>query len=96
VPNTDTDPNDPADYLHISSIVVTNNDQDVLITWPVGSFFGIGIAYRVLTDTNLDSGVTNNLSPFIFGGSASSTNYLDVGGATNFPARFYRVKGLID
>jgi T5SS/PEP-CTERM-associated repeat protein len=93
--NTDTDPHDPTDYLHISSIVVTNNN-DVLITWPVGTFFGIGIAYRVQSGSNLVTGVTNNLSPFIFGGTASTTNYLDVGGATNVPARFYRIRGLID
>ncbi len=92
---TDTDPHDPTNYLHISSIVVTNNNQDVLITWPVGRFFGIGLAYRVQGGSSVDS-VTNDLSPFIFSGTATATNYLHVGGATNVPARFYRVRGLID
>jgi len=27
---------------------------------------------------------------------AGFTNYLDVGGATNVPARFYRIQGRID
>jgi hypothetical protein len=35
-----------------------------------------------------------NISPAIIGGGGDLTNasYLDVGGATNFPARFYRVR----
>jgi T5SS/PEP-CTERM-associated repeat protein len=91
---TDTDPHDATKYLHITSIVRTNND--IRITWPTEEFYGLGIFYRVLSGTNLLTGVTNNLSPNILGPFGSSTNYLDVGGATNSPRRFYRVLGNID
>jgi hypothetical protein len=91
---TDTNPHDATKYLHITSIVRTNND--IRITWPTEEFYGLGIFYRVLWGTNLLSGITNVLSPNIFGFGTTSTNYLDVGGATNSPRRFYRVLGNID
>jgi hypothetical protein len=93
-----TDPNNPSSYLRITSIVVTNNN--VLITWPVAPTSGNGafLDYIVQWGTNMSTGVTNTLSPVIAigPGGPSKTNYLDVGGATNFPTRFYRIWGFID
>jgi hypothetical protein len=90
-----TDPNDANSYLRITSIITTN--QDVLISWSTAATtgYGEGIEYRVLWGTNLTTGVTNLLA-FVFHDrttSAGVTNYLDVGGATNHPARFYRIRG---
>lgn len=94
-----TDPNDANSRFRVISIVRTNND--VRITWTVAPKSGNGLFldYYVQWGTNLLTGVTNNLSPVIAigpGFSASTTNYLDVGGATNRPARFYRIRGFID
>jgi len=94
-----TDPNDANSFLRITSIVVTNS-TDVLITWAIAPTSGNGLflEYIVQSGTNLLTGVTNNLSPPIFvgPGAGSTTNYLDVGGATNVPPRFYRIRGRID
>ena len=90
-----TDPFDPNSYFHISSIIVTN--KDVLITWPTATMTGDGLSieYYVQWGTNITTGVTNQLAfVFVFRGTPiTSTNYLDVGGATNRPARFYRILG---
>ena len=90
-----TDPNDPSSYFHISSIIVTN--QNVLITWPSATMTGNGLSieYYIQWGTNMTTGITNSLG-FVFvphGTPITSTNYLDVGGATNRPPRFYRVLG---
>ena len=73
----------------VNSIVRSGND--VRITWTT---FG-GQSYIVQTAVG-DSYSTNysDVSPSIVavGIGASVTNFVDVGGATNSPARFYRVK----
>ena len=94
-----TDPNDPNSYFHITSIVRTNND--VRITWTIAPTSGNGLYldYFVQWGTNLLTGITNNLQPIVAigpGVTSSTTNFLDVGGATNKPARFYRISGFID
>ena len=95
-----TDPNDANSRFRIISIVRTNND--VRITWTVAPKSGNGVYfldYIVQFGTNLLTGVTNNLSPVIFVGPGfvgTTTNYTDVGGATNRPARFYRIWGFPD
>lgn len=84
--------------LTAARLVVTNNN--VLITWPIAPTSGNGsfLSYTVQFGTNLATGVTNNLAfiPIGPGTPPATTNYLDVGGATNLPARFYRVLGFID
>lgn len=90
-----TDPYDPNSRFRITSIVATN--KDVLITWNTASMTGNGLSieYNVQWGTNMMTGVTNNLAfVFVFHGTPiTSTNYLDVGGATNLPPRFYRIRG---
>jgi hypothetical protein len=78
--------------FHITAIAREGND--IRITWATVG----GTTNRVLVSTGAAGGsFTNNftnLSPRIFvaGTGATSTNYLDSGGATNTPARYYRVR----
>jgi len=89
-----TDPTNSASVFRITSVVRTNNNMR--ITWTTVG----GHTNRVYVSTGgAGGGYTNNfgnLSPFIIipGTAASTTNYLDVGGATDVPARYYRI-GLI-
>lgn len=74
----------------ITSIVRQTND--ILITW---STTGNGTTNRVEVSSGAVNGsYTNNFTnlssdKFI---TTATTNYLDVGGATNTPSRFYRVR----
>lgn len=87
----DTAPTNSASVFRITAITRTGND--ILVTWSCVS----NHVYIVQTNSPPVSGsYTNNfsdLSPLIslFGSSLSSTNYLDSGGATNKPTRYYRV-----
>ena len=93
-----TDPNDLNSSFRIISIARTNND--VRITWTVAPTSGNGLflSYNVQFGTNLLTGVTNNLAQINVGPgfAGTTTNFLDVGGATNQPTRFYRIEGFID
>ena len=77
--------------FNITSIVPQGNDM--LITWQT-----VGGETNVVQATTGTSGSYSNnftdLSPAIVvpGTSLGTTNYLDVGGATNFPTRYYRVR----
>ena len=77
--------------FNITSIVPQGNDM--LITWQT-----VGGETNVVQATTGTSGsYTSNftdLSPIIIpkGGDFTTTNYLDVGGATNGPMRYYRVR----
>jgi hypothetical protein len=78
--------------LQFTSIVPQGNN--VLVTW-----LTTGGKTNVVQFTNgtANGSYSNNfsdLSPVIVpdGVGLTSTNYLDVGGATNFPARYYRVR----
>jgi hypothetical protein len=88
-----TDPLNPNSCFRITSIINTNTD--ILITWTTVA----GHGYVVQTNALPVSGsFTNNfadLSPVIsVSGSKgeSTTNYLQVGGATNGPSMFYRIR----
>jgi hypothetical protein len=91
---TGTDPTNSASYFHIVS--TTQEGNNIRVKWTTVG----GHTNRVYVSTGVaGGGYTNsfgNLSPFIIipGTGASTTNYLDVGGATNVPARYYRI-GLI-
>ncbi len=87
-----TDPNDPNSALRITSI--TRESNNLRVTWTTVT----NKTYRVLVSTgDAGGGFTNdfsNLSPFVTATSSgeSTTNFLDVGGATNRPARYYYVR----
>jgi hypothetical protein len=83
-----TDPNDSASYFHITSLVRTNG-HDVGVTWMTGTG-----KTNALQATAGGSYATNNFTDIftVTNTVGSTTNYLDTGGATNIPARYYRVR----
>jgi subtilase family serine protease len=86
-----TDPTNSASAFHIISIV--QEDDDLRVGWLAGG----GRTNVVQAVNDAGSGFTNSfsdLSPlFIIPGAGDVlTNYLDVGGATNAPSRYYRVR----
>jgi hypothetical protein len=102
------DPTDAAAYLHIISIVNTNNNIKVIYlgangdsTWSPGIAsrtnvleFTAGAADGSYSSNNFTStGQSNVLS----GGTGLGvvTNMIDAGGSTNVPSRYYRVRVLV-
>ncbi|HUJ12004.1 MAG TPA: hypothetical protein VL171_18500 [Verrucomicrobiae bacterium] len=97
------DPTNNAAYLHIISIVKTNNDMQVTYLGANGTStiasrtnvleFTTGTANGSYTNDFASTGQTNILS----GGTGLGvvTNMVDVGGGTNTPSRFYRVRVLV-
>ena len=87
-----TDPTNNASSFHI--IAVTPQSSDLLVTWATAG----GRTNVVQVNTgDVDGSYTTNfidLSPFIIipGSGETTTNYLDNGGATNIPARYYRIR----
>jgi len=77
----------PSGGFQITSIV--RNTADVSITWvPVG-----GGNYFVQAGNGGTSGYSTNILQDIAGPFGPSiTNYLDTGGATNIPTRYYRIR----
>jgi uncharacterized protein (DUF362 family) len=73
---------------------ITRQGNDILIRWTTQG----GSTNRVQVAPGFTSGSASNtftnLSPVVVprGNYLASTNYLDVGGATNLPAKFYRVR----
>jgi hypothetical protein len=73
---------------------ITRQTNDISLTWTTVG----GRSYVVQTNASPPSGgYTNNFVDLsvpmaIPGESLGTTNYLDLGGATNFPTRFYRVR----
>ena len=88
-----TEPTNSASRLRILSIVKTNT-VDLRITWQTMG----GKSYVLQTNAPSARGsVTTNftdLSSIIFipGSGEARTNYVDSGGATNKPTRYYRVR----
>ena len=87
-----TDPTNSVSALRITSIA--REGDDVRVSWPTV----ICKSYALQTNSPLGSGsfATNNFSDLFILTNAvgSSTNRLDIGAATNSPARYYRV-GLV-
>jgi PKD repeat protein len=87
-----TDPTNGASVFHI--IAVTPLGNDILVTWATAG--GRTNVVQVNTGDVGGSYTTNfiDLSPFIIipGSGEATTNYLDIGGATNIPARYYRIR----
>jgi hypothetical protein len=84
-----TSPTNSASMFRITSIAPENGD--VRVTWMTG--IGKTNALQV-AGSDADSGYTNSFTDlFIVTNTVGTvTNYLDVGAATNAPARFYRVR----
>ena len=87
-----TNPTNPASLFRTTSVAAIGNN--VLVTWTTVG----GHSYVVQTNApplngNYTTSFTD-LSPVISvpGLGESTTNYLDVGGATNTPSRYYRVR----
>jgi hypothetical protein len=87
-----TDPTSSTSVLRIISIAKEANDMRV--TWTTVG----GRSYVLQTNVPPASGsFTNNFSDFssvifVLGSGESTTNQLDLGGATNSPARYYRIR----
>jgi hypothetical protein len=87
-----TDPTNSASAFRVTSIVRTNSN--IRITWSTAG----GHTNRVLIATPVPGGsFTNefsNLSSFIIlpGSGDTSTNYTHIGGATNSPSNYYRIR----
>ena len=84
---TGTSPTNPASAFRVTSILQTGTNIRVTWTGGAGKTNVLQIAPGV-------AGTYSNISPNIVlaGSGDSSTNYLDVGGATNAPGRYYRVR----
>jgi autotransporter family porin len=85
-----TDPNNAVSSFRITSIAKTNSN--VLITWMMGP--GKTNALQWVAATSNGFYQTNGYANlFIVTNTVGTvTNYLDIGGATNKPARYYRVR----
>ena len=79
----------PASF-RITSIVRSNNN--ILISWTTG--IGQTNALQATAGTANGSYATNNFVNIfsVTNAVTTSTNYTDVGAATNFPSRYYRVR----
>jgi len=84
---TKTDPTNSASYFHITRVVQTNNN--VLVTWMTG----IGITNVLQVSSGTNGSYTSSFTDIftVTNTVGTITNYLDVGGATNKPARYYRI-----
>ena len=82
-----TSPTNSASVLRILSAVRTNND--VRVIWLTAG----GKTNVVQAAAQLDGDFTNVSSQLLIMGSGdTTTNYLELGAATNSPARFYRIR----
>jgi hypothetical protein len=84
-----TDPTNSASAFRITSIALENGD--VRVTWMTG----VGKTNALqFTGADVDGGYTNNFTDIftVTNTIGTVTNYLDVGAATNAPARYYRVR----
>jgi hypothetical protein len=87
-----TDPTNSASSFRITSVATQNSD--VLVSWTTGG--GRTDVVQATAGEPDGSYATNfiDVSPLIIipGTGDQSTNYLDAGGATNLPSRYYRVR----
>jgi len=88
-----TDPTNSASYFHITSVVTTGSDA--MVTWATAwGHTNVVQTNGGLTDGSYTTNFTD-LSPLIIlpaGNGDTVTNYTDPGGATNLPARYYRIR----
>jgi hypothetical protein len=85
---TGTIPTNSASYFHITSILRTNNN--LRVSWMTG--IGRTNALQVAAGSSGSYSTNNFIDIFTVTNTiGTTTNYLDVGGATNKPSRYYRV-----
>ena len=85
-----TDPTNPASAFRVTSVTATGND--ILVSWLTG--IGRTNALEWTAGAGDGSYNTNAFTDLfiVTNAAGTTTNYLDLGAATNFPARFYRVR----
>jgi hypothetical protein len=72
-------------------ISILHNTNDIVITWTAaGAQTDVVQAMNGGTSGYSTNGFQNISGPIVLSGS-TTTNYVDQGGATNYPSRFYRV-----
>lgn len=83
-----TNPTDSASYFHITSVLRTNNN--LLLSWMTA----VGRTNALQVGVVVGGNYTTNFKDIftVTNVTSTSTNYLDAGGATNIPARYYRVR----
>jgi hypothetical protein len=83
-----TDPTNGASFFHVTAVV--EQGKNILVTWVCGG----GRTNVLQAAPSLPAGAYSNVSPNIVlvGSGLVSTNYLDMGAATNTPSRVYRVR----
>src|SRR5262249_40049058 len=83
-----TDPSNSASFLGITSI--TPVSSDILITWKTG----IGKTNALERGSGASGSYSNNFTTIftVTNAVGTTTNYLDLGAATNSPALYYRVR----
>jgi len=83
-----TDPTNNTSYFHVTSVIRTNNN--LFVSWMTG----IGRTNTVQVGTGTGGSYNTNFSDLftVTNAVGTTTNYLDIGGATNTPSRFYRVR----
>jgi hypothetical protein len=76
----------------LSIVAVAQEGNNIRVTWKTG-----GGRTNIVEAASTLSGGYSSLSPniLISGSGDATTNYVDVGGATNAPARFYRVRLMV-
>ena len=86
---TGTDPTNSASAFRIIGLALEGDD--VRVTWTMGADKTNALQ---VTAGDASGGFTNDFSDIFTVTNTFSgvTNYLDLGGATNVPARFYRVR----
>jgi len=86
-----TDPNNASSYMHVLSVIRQGNDMS--ITWVAG-----GGRTNVLQATagdisgNYFTNFSDIVTNIIAGSGDATNNYVDGGGATNGPTRYYRIR----
>jgi hypothetical protein len=88
-----TDPNSAASALQIIS-VVPQGSSDVLVTWTTaGGYTNAVQATGGDPNSGFNTNFTDISSAIVISGSGNvTTNYVDGGGLTNGPSRYYRVR----
>src|SRR5439155_943355 len=84
-----TDPTDAASAFRISAVDIEGDD--IRVTWTMGA----GKTNLLQLAAGATGGSYSNDFTDLFGATntvGTVTNYLDIGGATNVPSRFYRVR----
>ena len=81
-----TDPTNSASAFRITSVVSSGND--ILINWMTG--IGRTNALQALMSTEFTNNFTDIFT--VTNTLGTTTNYLDIGGATNAATRFYRIR----